>query len=413
MKRPIYLDYQATTPVDPRVLDVMLPFFREDFGNAASRTHAFGWRAEEAVENARRETAELIGASAREIVFTSGATESNNLAILGSVRRALAHAGSHAKHIHVITSSIEHHAVLDPFETLRKSGVEVTFLKPNATGRVEASQVHEALTDHTALVSIMAAHNEIGTIYPIAEIGALCHEKGVLFHTDAAQAVGKIPLDVRKSQIDLLSLSGHKIYGPKGVGALYVARRRPHIRLEPLVYGGGHERGLRSGTVNVPGVVGLGASCRIAAQEMEEESFRLLRLRDRLHEGITERLDGVHLNGDPDRRLPGNLNLSFENVPGESLLVSLKGLAVSSGSACTSQVPEASYVLRRIGVAERLAHSSLRFGLGRYTIGKDVDRAIDELVTTVKELRKLQKSSAISTSERPDLQDSQVYNRQK
>jgi cysteine desulfurase len=397
MTRPIYLDYQATTPVDPRVLEAMLPFFVEEFGNAASRTHAYGWRAEEAVESARREVATLVGATPREIVFTSGATESNNLAILGSVRHVLNKSLGRKTNlvpVHVVTSRIEHHAVLDPCRELERHGVEVTYLNPDSAGRITAAQVADAVTENTVLVSIMAAHNEIGTLYPVAEIGEVCRQRSVLFHTDAAQAVGKIPLDVNDYKIDLLSLSGHKLYGPKGIGALYVGRRTPRIRLEPLVYGGGHERGLRSGTLNVPGVVGLGTACRIAGQEMTEEAQRLSALRERFLEGVLSALDGVHLNGDANNRLPGNLNLSFERVEGEALIISLKSLAVSSGSACTSQVPEASYVLRALGVSSPLAHSSLRFGLGRYTIGEEVDRAIETIVSVVNDLRKI--SAAIS-----------------
>lgn len=386
-QRPIYLDYQATTPVDPRVLEDMLPYFGEEFGNAASRTHSFGWRAEEAVEKARGETAALIGASSREIVFTSGATESNNLAILGCVRHAMARGQKKSAPLHVVTSRIEHHAVLDPCQELERQGVEVTYLTPDSSGNITTTQVADAITERTVLVSIMAAHNEIGTLYPVAEIGQVCRERNVLFHTDAAQAVGKVALDVGSSSVDLLSLSAHKLYGPKGVGALYIGRRTPRIRLEPLLHGGGHERGLRSGTLNVPGVVGLGTACRLANGEMVEEAERLTTLRRRLYDGITAGLDGVHLNGDADNRLPGNLNLSFERVEGQALLVSLKGLAVSSGSACTSQVPEASYVLRALGVPAALAHSSLRFGLGRYTIEQEVDCAIDELTSVVRGLR--------------------------
>ena len=391
MSEPIYLDYNSTTPVDPRVLEAMLPYFGKHFGNAASRTHTFGWTANEAVEAARREVAKLLGARPREMIFTSGATESNNLAILGAVREARSRrpAGST---VHVITSRVEHHAVLDPCAELEKEGVEVTYVKPDSFGRVSPGDVEDALRDDTVLVSIMAGNNEIGTLYPLKEIGAVCRAAGVYFHTDAAQTIGKIPIQVDAFSIDLLSISGHKLYGPKGIGALFVRGRNPRVRLTPILYGGGHERGLRSGTINVPGAVGLGCACRIASEEMDAESRRVEALRRRLHKGIQGALDGVTLNGHPDERLSGNLNLSFSEVAGESLIVGLRDISVSSGSACTSQVPEPSYVLRAIGVSAELAHASIRFGLGRFTTEGEIDRAIDCVRTTVQRLREISRA---------------------
>jgi cysteine desulfurase len=379
------MDNNATTCVDPRVVEAMLPYFTERYGNAASRHHAFGRDAEQAVETARAQVADLIGASPREIVFTSGATESDNLAIKGAARilRAL------GKGEHIITADTEHHAVLDPCKRLALEGFELTLLPVDRFGRVTASQVAEALTDRTVLVSIMAANNEIGTGQPIAAIGQLCKERGVLFHTDATQAAGKLPLDVEEMGIDLLSLSAHKMYGPKGIGALYVRRRGPHVRLEPLFDGGGHERGLRSGTLAVPLIVGFGLACDLCRREMPTEGPRLVTLREKLRQGITEQLTGVSLNGHPTERLPGNLNLSFADVRGDALLMSLKNVAVSSGSACTSANPEPSYVLRAIGVPDELAQSSLRFGLGRFTTEEEVDFVIGEVVREVNRLRAL------------------------
>jgi cysteine desulfurase len=383
MKSPIYLDYQATTPVDPRVLDAMLPFFRENFGNAASRSHAFGWKAEEAVEQARADIAALIGADAKEIVFTSGSTEGINLALKG-VAEMYAEKGKH-----IITSQAEHKAVLDTCKHLEKQGYEVTYLKPDKEARHSAEQVAAALRPDTILVAIMWVNNEVGSINPIREIGKLCHERGVLFFTDATQAAGKVPVDVQADGVDLLCLSGHKIYGPKGVGALYVRRRNPRVRLVAQIDGGGHERGMRSGTLNVPGIVGLGKACAIAREELATEAARCIELRTRLHERITKALDHVHLNGSGVHRLPGNLNLSFAFVEGESLLMGLKDIAVSSGSACTSASLEPSHVLRSMDVGDELAHSSIRFGIGRFTTKEDVDYAADQVISAVKRLREM------------------------
>ena len=380
----IYLDHNATTPVDPRVLEAMLPYLREHFGNASSKNHPYGWKAGEAVEAAREQVAALLGASAREILFTSGATEANNLAILG-LFSSLPHRpqGKHG----LIVQEAEHHAVLDPAAELTKRGCEVRRLKPDAYGRVSALQVEKALTEHTALVSTMAANNELGTLTPIADIGRVLKNRGVLFHTDAAQAAGKIPLDVEKMGIDLLSLSAHKFYGPKGIGALYVRSRRPRIRFSPLQLGGGQERGLRPGTLNVPGIVGLGEACRIASEEMDSEALRLRTLRDRLYAGITSRLSGVRRNGHPEECLPGTVNLSFEDVDGTALIVGLPELAVSSGSACTTGSTEPSSVLKAIGVPDKLALATLRFGLGRFTTEAEVDRAATCVVEAVGKLR--------------------------
>lgn len=380
---PIYMDNHSTTRVDPRVLEAMLPFFSEQYGNASSRHHVFGWQAEEAVELARQEVADLIGASAKEIVFTSGATESDNLAIKGV-------AGMYRQHgNHVITAVTEHKAVLDPCKRLEREGFEVTFLPVDPFGRVTVEQVAAALTARTILVSIMAANNEVGTLQPIGAIGRLCKERGVLFHTDAVQAAGKLPLDVEDMGIDLLSLSAHKMYGPKGVGALYVRSRSPRVRLEPIFDGGGHERGMRSGTLAVPNIVGLGKACKLSKEEMAGEAERLTRLRERLHAGIRDRLDETFLNGHPSERLPGNLNLSFAFVEGEALMMSMKEVAVSSGSACTSASPEPSYVLRALGVSDELARSSIRFGLGRFNTEEEVDHVIGAVVRAVRRLRDL------------------------
>lgn len=383
MKFPIYLDYHATTPVDPQVLKTMLPYFTEVFGNAASRNHEFGWTAEAAVENARAQVARLIGAQDKEILFTSGATESNNLAIQGAA------AMLKSKGKHIITSAVEHKAVLDTCHYLETQGFEVTVLPVDSYGQVSAESVRQAIRPDTILVSIMFANNEIGTLNPIGAIGKLCKEKGVLFHSDAVQAVGKIPVDVEKLGIDLLSMTAHKMYGPKGVGALYVRRRNPRVRLAPLVHGGGHERGMRSGTLNVPGIVGFGAAAELALRVMAEDSERILRLRERLWNGLRSQLDEVYLNGHPTDRLPGNLNVSFAYVEGESLMMGMKEMAVSSGSACTSASLEPSYVLKAIGVGEDLAHTSIRYGLGRYTTEEEVDYAIRKTVETVKKLRDL------------------------
>jgi cysteine desulfurase len=380
---PIYMDNNATTRTDPRVVEVMLPFFTEQYGNAASRHHVFGRVAEEAVEQARAQVAGLIGASAKEIIFTSGATESDNLALKGVA------AMYRSRGNHLITAATEHHAVLDPCKRLERDGFRVTVLPVDRYGQVTAEQLAEALTNETILVSIMAANNEVGTLQPIHEIGRLCKERGVLFHTDAVQAAGKIPIDVEESGVDLLSLSAHKMYGPKGVGALYVRRRNPHVRLDPLFDGGGHERGMRSGTLPVPLIAGFGEACALAGAAMPAESERLNRLRQRLQRGIIERLNDTFLNGHPTHRLPGNLNLSFAYVQGEALLIALKNVAVSSGSACTSANPEPSYVLRALGVSDDLAHSSIRFGLGRFNTEAEVDYVIDAVAQTVTHLRSL------------------------
>ncbi|MBI3412127.1 MAG: IscS subfamily cysteine desulfurase [Planctomycetes bacterium] len=383
MRLPIYLDNNATTRCDPRVVEAMLPFFSEHFGNAASRNHSFGWKAAEAVEQARADVAGLIGADAREIVFTSGATECNNLAIKGV-------AGMYRRQgNHVVTVQTEHHAVLDPCRRLERDGFEVTFLPVDEFGRVSAEQVERAITERTILVSVMAANNEIGTLHPLAEIGRVCKTRKVLFHTDAAQATGKFPLDVESLGVDLLSISAHKMYGPKGVGALYVRRRNPHVRLEPMFDGGGHERGMRSGTLPVPIIVGLAAACRLSATEMQSESQRSKNLRDHLHAGLMNTVPDCTLNGHPTERLPGNLNMSFAGVHGEALLMAMKNVAVSSGSACTSASVEPSYVLRAIGVSDELAHSSLRFGIGRFNTEEEIEFTIAEVAGAVKRLREL------------------------
>jgi cysteine desulfurase len=379
----IYLDNNATTRTDPRVVEEMLPYFTVHYGNAASRNHAFGWEAEAAVDRAREQVAQLIAAAPRDIVFTSGATESNNLALKGAAAM-YRHQGRH-----LVTVVTEHHAVLDPARRLEREGFRVTFLPVDRHGRVAVEQVAEAITPETILVSIMAANNEIGTLQPIRDIGRLCKERGVLFHTDAAQAAGKVPLDVEDMGIDLLSLSAHKMYGPKGTGALYIRRRDPRVRLEPMMDGGGHERGLRSGTLPVPLLVGFGRACELCRLEMDSEARRLTGLRERLRESIQEGLDGVVLNGHPTERLPGNLNLSFAFVEGEALMMALRNLAVSSGSACTSASLEPSYVLRALGLSDELARGSLRFGLGRFTTEAEVDEAAGDVVRAVRYLRSL------------------------
>ncbi|HYM11845.1 MAG TPA: IscS subfamily cysteine desulfurase [Bryobacterales bacterium] len=383
MRTPIYMDHHATTPVDPGVLAAMLPYFGEKFGNAASRSHSFGWEAEKAVDAARRQVAELIGASPREIVFTSGATESNNLAIKGVAEMYA------ARGRHIITSAIEHKAVLDPCRRLEKQGFRVTYLPVGKDGRADLAALAQAITDETILISVIYANNEIGVVEPIAEIGKLARARKILFHTDATQAVGKIPVDVAADHIDLLSLSAHKMYGPKGVGALYVRRKDPRVELAPQMDGGGHERGMRSGTLNVPAIVGLGKACEICAREMAEESRRLAALRDRLTDGILGRLGGCTVNGSLEHRLPHNINISFAGVEGESLLMALDDVAVSSGSACTSATPEPSYVLKALGVPDDLAHSSIRFGLGRGNTVEEVDYVVGRVVEVVSHLREL------------------------
>ena len=378
----VYLDNNATTPCDPRVFEAMRPYFCEVYGNAASRSHAFGWEAETAVGQAREQVAQVVGArTGKEIIFTSGATESNNIAIKG----VAAVYGDKGRH--VITQATEHKAVIDPCKYLERHGFHVTHLGVDKTGRIDLSELEKAIADDTILVSIMMANNEIGTIQPISQIGRMCKERGILFHTDATQAVGKVPVDVESMGIDLLSLSGHKVYGPKGVGALYVRRKGPRVRCEAVLHGGGHERRMRSGTLNVPGIVGLGKAVEIAAVEMDQESVRLTGLRDRLWEGLRGRLDEVFLNGHPTERLPNTANVSFLYVEGESLMMGFSDLAVSSGSACTSASLEPSYVLRALGVGDDLAHSSIRFSLGRFTTAEEIDYAIDQVCETVIKLR--------------------------
>ena len=381
-KLPIYMDNHATTPVDPRVLDAMLPYFREEFGNAASRSHVFGWNAERAVEQAREQVAAVIGASGREIVWTSGATESDNLAIKGAADFYRDRGN------HIITAVTEHKAVLDTCKRLEKSGFEVTYLPVERDGRVNPQAVADALTDRTIVVSIMLANNEVGTINPVAEIGQVVKARGAIFHIDAVQGVGKIPFDVATSHADLVSLSAHKMYGPKGVGALYV-RRKPRVRITPIIDGGGHERGMRSGTLNVPGIVGFGKAAEISAAEMAEEGKRLLALRERLRLGIEARVTNTVLNGSLEHRLPGSLNMSFAYVEGEALMMALKDVAVSSGSACTSASLEPSYVLRAVGVPVEMAHTSIRFGLGRFNTEEEVDYVIDLVAQKVKKLREM------------------------
>jgi cysteine desulfurase len=383
VKLPIYMDNQATTAVDPRVLDAMLPYFTEKFGNAASRSHEFGWKAEEAVENARAQIARLIHATPREIIFTSGATESDNLAIKG-VAEAYRSKGNH-----IITQVTEHKAVLDTCKHLEKLGCEVTYLPVSCDGLIDIDALRRALTPRTILISIMQANNEIGVIQPIGEIGKIAKQNGILFHVDAVQAVGRIPVDVLKDGIDLLSISAHKLYGPKGVGALYVRRKEPRVELAPMIDGGGHERRMRSGTLNVPGIVGLGKACEICQKEMPEEGERLRRLRDKLKEAILGHLDDTSVNGSMTHRLPNNLNLSFAGVEGDALLMGINDVAVSSGSACTSAMIEPSYVLRALGVSEDLSHSSIRFGLGRFNTDEEVDYVAARVVETVKRLRDL------------------------
>lgn len=380
MKKPVYLDYHSTTPVDPRVVEAMTPYFTEQFGNAASKNHAFGWQAKKAVERAREQVAQLIGANPREIVFTSGATESNNLALKGVAGKR--EAGR------ILTCVTEHKAVLDPLERLEADGLEVVRLPVEEDGRLDLDRLAEAVDERTILVSLMAANNEIGVLHPLGEIRERLPEDVVL-HVDAAQAVGRVPVDVQADGIDLLSISGHKLYAPKGVGALFVRRRGRRVELDAQMDGGGHERGLRSGTLNVPGIVALGAACEIAQAEMDDEAHRLSDLRDRLHARIVDGLDDVRFNGVREPRLPNNLNLAFSGVDGESLLMGLDDLAVSSGSACTSELPQPSHVLRALGLPDRLAAASLRFGLGRWTTQEEIDYAADRVVREVRRLRAL------------------------
>jgi len=402
---PIYMDNHATTPMDPRVLEEMLPYFVEKFGNAASRNHSFGWAAEEAVETARERIAKLIGATPKEIIFTSGATESDNLAIKGAVEMYREEGD------HIITAVTEHKAVLDTCKHLEKDGFRVTYLPVQKDGLIDLDDLKRVLDgktietvdgktvdertidSKTILVSIMSANNEIGVLQPIEEIGRLCRERGVIFHTDAAQSIGKMPIHVDKQNIDLMSIAGHKLYGPKGVGALYVRNKNPRLRLSALLDGGGHERGMRSGTLNVPGIVGLGKACAIAQQDMLKESCHLAGRRNRLRDRIMSRLDEVAINGSMEHRLPGNLNLSFAHVDGESLMMALNDIAVSSGSACTTAKIEPSHVLRAIGISDDLAHSSIRFGIGRFNTEAEIDYVADRIVETVTWLRELNASS--------------------
>ena len=380
---PIYMDNHATTPMDPRVLQAMMPYFTNMFGNAASRNHSFGWEAEAGVEAAREQIAKLVGATAKEIIFTSGATESDNLAIKG-VAEMYREKGNH-----IITAVTEHKAVLDTCKRLEKSGFRVTYLPVQADGLVSLDELKAAITDKTILVSVMAANNEIGVVQPIAEIGKLCRERGVFFHSDAVQAVGKIPINVNTMNIDLMSITAHKLYGPKGVGALYVRRKNPRVQLQAIIDGGGHERGMRSGTLNVPGIVGFGKACELAMQEMPEESKRLAAMRDRLKDRLESELDELHVNGTMEHHLPGNLNMSFVYVEGESLLMGINDIAVSSGSACTSATLEPSYVLKALGLGDDVAHSSIRFGLGRFNTEAEVDYVAERMIDTVKKLREL------------------------
>jgi cysteine desulfurase len=383
MKLPIYMDNHATTPIDPRVFATMTPYFTDVFGNAASRNHSFGWQAEEAVEKARKQVADLVGATAKEIVFTSGATESDNLALKG-VAEMYAEKGNH-----IITAATEHKAILDTCKRLEKEGLRVTYLPVQANGLIDLDMLQEAITDKTILVSIMYANNEIGVIQPVAEIGKIVKSRGALFHTDATQAVGKVPVNVIKDNIDLASISGHKMYGPKGVGALYVRRKSPRVQITAQMDGGGHERGMRSGTLNVPGIVGLGEACALCNAEMAEESKRLSYLRDKLKNKLMNELDEVYVNGTQEHRLPNNLNISFAYVEGESLLMGINDIAVSSGSACTSATLEPSYVLKALGAGDDLAHSSIRFGLGRFNTEAEVDYVANKVIEVVRKLREL------------------------
>ncbi len=383
MKFPIYMDNHSTTPMDPRVLEAMLPYFIEKFGNAASRNHQFGWEAEEAVENARKQIARLIHCDAKEIVFTSGATESDNLALKGATEMYK------EKGDHVITCATEHRAVLDTCKALEKRGIKVTYLPVEKDGRVNPDEVRKAITDKTILISIMLANNEIGTIHPIAEIGKIAKEKGILLHCDATQGVGKIPVDVEALKVDLMSFTSHKIYGPKGVGALYVRKKGPRVRLVPQIDGGGHERGMRSGTLPVPLIIGFGKACELCEQDMPVESKRIAAMRDRLQTQIMKDLDECYLNGHQTERLPHNLNISFAYVEGEALLMGVKEIALSSGSACTSATLGPSYVLRALGVGSDLAHSSIRFGLGRFTTDEEVDYTAKRMVEAVTRLREM------------------------
>ncbi len=380
---PIYMDNHATTPVDPRVLEEMLPYFQGRFGNAASRNHQFGWDAEEAVSRARKQVAALINANPKEIVFTSGATESDNLALKG-VAEMYADKGDH-----IITCTTEHKAIIDSAKHLEKNGTKITFLPVGQNGLIDLDELRNAITDKTILISIMAANNETGVVQDIAGIGRVARENGVLFHTDAVQAVGKIPVDVEEMNIDIASISAHKMYGPKGIGAIYVRRRKPRVLLSPIIDGGGHERGMRSGTLNVPGIVGFGRAAELAREELAEESDQTFKLRERLRTTLEQNLDEVFINGDLERRVPGNLNMSFAYVEGESLLMGIDDIAVSSGSACTSASLEPSYVLKAMGVGDELAHTSIRFGVGRFNTVEEIDYVAKRVTETVQRLRDL------------------------
>ena len=388
IRLPIYMDHHATTPCDPRVVEAMLPHFTETFGNPASKNHVFGWRAEEAVERARAQVAALVGATPREIVFTSGATESANLMLKGAARY------HRSRGDHIVTVVTEHPAVLDVAAALEREGFRVTRLPVDGEGLLDLADVERALTERTTVVSVMWVNNEIGVVQPIAEIGRLCRARGILFAVDAAQAVGKLPVDARAASVDLLAVSGHKLYGPKGVGAVYVRSGQPRVRLTPEIDGGGHERGLRSGTLNVPGIVGLGAACEIAGRELAAESRRLLELRERLRRGLLARVPDLRVNGSLERRVPGNLNISFARIDGEALLMALREVALSSGSACASAAPEPSPVIRALGVGEDLAHSSLRFGLGRGNTEEEVDYVVDLVAENVPRLRAMASGAA-------------------
>ena len=382
MQKPIYLDHHATTPLDPRVLEAMLPYFGPKFGNAASRTHRFGWEAEQAVEQARRQVAELVGAEPREIVFTSGATESNNLALKGVIEACRGRGN------HIVTMATEHRSILDPLRHLETQGVAATFLPAQPDGRLDLDCLRDAIGPETVLVSVMFANNEIGVLQPVAEIGALCRQRGVVFHCDAAQAVGKVPIQVNDHNIDLMSLTAHKIYGPKGIGVLYIRRRPPRPPLVAQMDGGGHESGYRSGTLNVPAIVGFGAACRLCAAEIADEAVRVGRLRDRLQSQLESELDGVTVNGSREHRLTGNLNVSFAAVDAAALLMSLPDVALSTGSACSSAVPEPSHVLRALGLTPEAARGSVRFGVGRFNTGEEVDFAAERVIEAVKKLRR-------------------------
>ncbi len=386
---PIYLDHAATTPCDPQVVEAMLPYFTQTFGNPGSRNHSFGWAADDAVKNARQQVADLLGADSKEIIFTSGSTESNNLAIKGAANMYAKAPTGQSSRGHIISAIHEHKAVLDPCKRLEKEGFDVTYLAPGPDGLITRQLVQDALRDDTILVTIMWANNELGTINEIPEIGKLCHEKNIVLHTDATQWVGKMPTNVKLDNIDLLSMSGHKMYGPKGVGALYVRRRKPRIRLKALTEGGGQERGFRSGTLNVTGIVGLGKACQLCAQNMDAEHQRLLQFRNEIETKITNALDVVQVNGHQDKRLPHITNISFGFVEGESLMMAIKEIAVSSGSACTSASLEPSYVLKALGIGDDLAHSSLRISMGRWTTQEQVDYAGDKIIEAVRKLRDL------------------------